>query len=335
MSGSSQQKSVTKTRILAGDVGATKTNLALIDVSRNRVDVVQEAAYKTSEFSSCEKMIQQFLPGISKPEKICLGVAGPVTMGKVSMTNTGWLLDERRLSASLNLPVTLLNDLEATAHALPIVPADDLHIIHAGKPSKANKAVIAPGTGLGEAGVYWDGEHHRPFATEGGHCAFAPTTSLDVQLLCYLQEQFEHVSWERVVSGPGLVAIYNFLVLNKNFDEPVWLKEKMLSQNKAAIITENVLTADLCNQTVELFLRYLATEAACLALKHNAGGGIYIAGGIMPRLIKVLNNNLFHKWFCNAGRLKAFLEDIPITLLCNPKLPVLGAALFGAGVAKR
>lgn len=315
-------------RILAGDIGATKTNLSLFSIDPFGLHLLHEATFRTRDFSSADEMIEQFIAGTARPDKICLGVAGPVAEGMVTMTNLDWKLNEKIMSESFNLPVVLLNDLEATAYALPLLGSADSHSIHKGVTKNGNRAVIAPGTGLGEAGLYWDRRKHKPFGTEGGHGIFAPTTELDIELLAFLQRRFGHVSWERIVSGPGICAIYDFLVLSKDRDEPAWLKEKILTHDKATIICEYALSSSVCAETIDHFLRYLATEAASLALKLNAIGGMYIGGGIVPHLVPVLDNKRFHHWFCNAGRMKSYLQNIPITLLTNTRLPVFGAAWF-------
>jgi len=316
-------------RILAGDIGATKTNLSLFSIDPSGLHILHEARFRSRDFASANEMIEQFIAETSQPDKICLAVAGLVADGVVTMTNLDWKLNEEVLAETFNLPVVLLNDLEATAYALPLLGAADFHHVYKGFTRAGNKAVIAPGAGLGEAGLFWDGRKHLPFATEGGHSHFAPTTELDMELMVFLQRRFGYVGWERLLSGPGISAIYDFLVLNKDRDEPAWLKEKILTHDKATMICEYALTSSVCAEAIDHFLRFLATEAASLALKVNAVGGIYIGGGIVPHLIPVLDNKRFHHWFCNAGRLKSHLQNVPITLLINTRLPVFGAAWFG------
>ena len=321
--------------VLAGDLGATKTNLAICSWNGKTLSVLKTGTYTTRDFSDVTSMIREFLSTEKLPEKICLGVAGPVQKGVVSMTNAGIEINSEELSKQFDgLPVELINDLEATANSLAVIEEKDIHVLHRGKEEVGgNAAVIAPGTGLGEAGLYYDRSGYHPFATEGGHCDFAPATELDMELLHFLKRKFDHISWERVVSGPGISVIYDFLYHEKEREAPAWLKDKILAHDKPTVISEHVDDCGICRETMEIFLRYLAAEAANLVLKFKATGGLFIAGGIIPHLVPILHEDYFLKWFCHRGRMKTLLENVPVRIILNEEAPLLGAAYHGANTS--
>lgn len=316
--------------ILAGDIGATKANLAIFHWDGDRLRSKREASYKSKDYPTVHHLLQDFLKESDKPESICLGVAGPVEEGKAHLTNLGWSLDSKTISAQLQgLPVTLVNDLEAAANSLAVLDEKDVHTLYRGVNGGGNAAILAPGTGLGEAGLYHGKDGFFPFATEGGHSPFAPQTEFDIELYYYLKRKFGHVSFERVVSGPGICTLYDFLLQKKEREEPAWLKEKLLVHDKATVISENATECAICRETMDLFFRYLAMEAASLVLKLKATGGLFLGGGILPHLLPILDKDLFHKRFCNMGRLKFLLQDVPVKIILNEKAPLLGAAYYG------
>ncbi|SFE44441.1 glucokinase [Chitinophaga sp. CF118] len=315
--------------LLAGDIGGTKTNLALYNYDGKTFTLLKEDKYLSKDYNSLGKMLTDFL-GDKVPDRMCFGVAGPVLNGKVKITNVPWTIDSNEIAHLYNnIPVHLINDLETTAYGLAVLEEKDLHTIHKGKHIPGNWGIIAPGTGLGEAGIYWDGKNAHPFPTEGGHCDFAPRTEPDLELFTYLQRKFGHVSWERLISGPGIFTIYEFLRDLKEMDAPAWLTDKMLVHDDApALISENADTVPICAETMTLFLRYLAIEAANLALKVKATAGIFIGGGIMPKNLKLVDSHIFIKWFHDFGRMKHLLEDIPVKIILNDKTALLGAAWY-------
>lgn len=325
-----KHKSESHQDILAGDIGATKTNLAICHWDGKGLFIKKNAHYKTLDFQGIGSMIREFIMNEKIPEKICLGVAGPVKDGKVKLTNIGWEISGEDLSIDLGTSAVLVNDLEATAFSLAVLDEKDIHLLHQGeKKAKGNVAIIAPGTGLGEAGLYFDEDGYHPFPSEGGHCDFAPRTDIDIGLYHHLKKQFSHVSWERVVSGPGICSIYDFLHYEMEREEPAWLREKILTHDKATVISENVDECEICKEVIGLFIRYLAHESANLVLKFKATGGLYIAGGIVPHLLPVLNEDIFIKWFHQVGRLKDLLQAVPVKIILNKEAPLLGAAYFG------
>lgn len=321
--------------LLAGDIGATKTNLALLRINGESISILNQQTYHTKDFTGIHEMLQSFIPADNRPEVISLGVAGPVQMNKVTLTNIHWEIDANFLSQQWDsIPVFLLNDIEAIAYGLGTLKQEDTYSLLDGKGgNQGNIGIIAPGTGLGEAGLFWDGECHYPFATEGGHCDFAPRTPLDHDLYLYLQKKYGHVSWERLISGPGIYTIFQFLRDKKEREEPPWLAEKLLVHDPAAVISEYANACAICEETMELFFRYLAYECANTALKLKSTGGIYIGGGIVRQNIHLLDKHVFLKHFCSSGRLNPLLEAIPITVIVSGRIALLGAAYYATHIA--
>jgi len=320
--------------ILAGDIGATKTNLALFKIHKGLLTLLREKSYRTKEYNSFMEMVLSFhrdtLPAI---DGICLGVAGPVIKGKVKGTNFPWEIDSEEISRELQVnSVTLINDMEANAYGLAALRKTDFEILKEGSNIPGNAVIISPGTGLGEAGLYWDGAHYHPYATEGGHCDFSPRSVLDWELWQYLHQKFGHVSWERVVSGPGIYSIYKFLRDFRGMPEPKWLQDKIQQGDAAAVITTvaNEKSDPICVETLDLFVGYLAIEAAQFALKTKATGGVYIGGGIVPKILRMINRKVFTENFVAAGRMNPLLQQMPVQVVLNDKTPLLGAAYYGA-----
>jgi glucokinase len=318
--------------VLAGDVGATKTNLALIKFDGDKTVVLKDTRYKSSDYQNIIELADTFISGISLPDAVCFGVAGPVLDGNARLSNINWEINQNELSGHFGVKnVQLINDLEATAWGLAMLTEKDLDMLHSGQESPVgNAAVIAPGTGLGEAGLYWDGEYYHPFATEGGHCDFASRNGFDFELYSFLQHKFGHVSWERLVCGPGIVHIYEFLREEKKREEPGWLKEKMKNADAAVIISQHAEQSAICKEAMQLFVRYLAYESANLVIKLKATGGLFIGGGIVPQIVPLLQNNVFYSSFCQSGRLNYLLEKVAVKIILNTKTALLGAAWYGA-----
>jgi glucokinase len=273
-----------------------------------------------------------------KPERATFGVAGPVLNGQATITNLPWVMSEAQLQTALDLSpggVRLMNDLVAIAYAVPWLEPDDVHTLNEGQtvPDGA-KAIIAPGTGLGEGYLTWDGARYRAHASEGGHTDFAPTNLLEVDLLRYLLDRFGHVSYERVCSGQGLRNIYAFLKDTGLAEEPTWLAERLASvDDPNPVIVETALggdrQCDLCVATLETFVAILGTEAGNMALNILATGGVYLGGGIPPRILPALEGGGFMKDFQDKGRMSDLMTRIPVHVILNPKVALLGAACHG------
>jgi glucokinase len=315
---------------LAGDIGATKTNLACYQwIDGNRTSL-KESTYQSAQHNSILEILELFLDGMPAVNTICLAVAGPVVNDKASLTNLHWEINRRDITTYFKTEnVFLVNDLEANAYGLAVLEPSDLYVVHqADQAYQGNAAIISPGTGLGEAGLFWDGKFFHPFATEGGHGDFAARDSTDTELLYFLGKKFGHVSWERMVCGPGIVNIYQFLKDVKKMDEPGWLKDKIADGDMASVISEHIDRSGLCDETIRLFFRYLAHESANLVLKLNATGGLFIGGGIAPKLISCFDRYQFFSAYCNSGRLNFLLEKVSINVIMKDKAALLGAAFF-------
>ena len=323
--------------ILAADIGATKTNLGIFPLEPGR-PAIREETYTTRDFKDAGKMLEKFLSEGQPPQlaRACLGVPGPVLDNQSTTTNLPWLIDGGQLAADLGIPeIRLVNDLEATATAIPHLGEADLFTINRGlRRQHGNIAVISPGTGLGEGflTVGADGRY-RAYPSEGGHCDFAPANQQEVDLLQYLQEILGHVSYEQVCSGLGLMNLYGFLKKGRKDLEPAWLSQQLsAAPDPSRVIIEAALDGKqeslLCLETMRLFVGILGSEAGNLALKTMATGGLYIGGGITPRIRKILDSSLFLKGFFNKGRVSQILSDIPVHVIMNQKAPLNGAALL-------
>ncbi|MDZ4679840.1 MAG: glucokinase [Saprospiraceae bacterium] len=320
------------TVLLAADVGGTKTDVALFRRCNGAMLLEKEAVFPSKKFDSLSDIILNFSGNAPLPGRLSIAFAGPVLQGKATATNLDWHVDVEVLGRELGIPeVFLLNDLEAEAYGVAALTEQDLTTIFSGNnPVEGNMAIIAPGTGLGEAGLIWDGRLFHPFATEGGHTDFAPRTEFDWELLLFLQKQFGHVSWERVVSGSGIHQIYCFLRDEKKREEPANLRERMKSSDPSAAIAlaarEN---CPICEETMQLFVQYLAIETSNLALKLKSTGGIFIGGGILPKIWDENFREIFLEHFFQIGRMRPLLEGMTIQLILNPKTALLGAAWYG------
>ncbi len=325
--------------ILAGDIGGTKTNLALFDAESWPGPAIAEETFPSSDYPNLETLVKEFLAGIEyHVDSAGFGVAGPVVNGTAKITNLPWAMDEVGLAKALDLKsVRLINDVLALAHALPLLSEKDLHPIRKGRAVKGGAlAVIAPGTGLGEAFLAWDGREYQAYASEGGHADFAPADSMQTSLLEYLRKKYGHVSYERVCSGSGLVNIYDFLKESGYGHEPEWLTEKLaLSKDRTPVIVkaamDETMPCPLCQETLKIFAGVLGAEAGNMALKIVASGGVYLGGGIPPRIIPALEGGHFLKAFGSKGRMSSLLEKIPMNVILNPKSALLGAAGHAIG----
>ena len=323
--------------LLAGDIGGTKTNLAVFSSETGWRKPFAEATYASINYADLESLVREFLAQHDFTiDRASFGVAGPVVAGHASITNLPWMMDEQQLQHSLHIPsVRLMNDLDAIAHSVPHLDSQDLYVLNKGQAIPGGAiAVIAPGTGLGEAFLTWDGSQYKAHTSEGGHADFAPANSLQVELLRYLMVRFPHVSFERLCSGKGIPNIYDFLKDSGDAEQPQWLAEQLAAaQDRSPVIVNNALDKDnaceLCVATLNVFASILAAEASNLALKVLATGGVYIGGGIPPRILSYLQNNQFMQAFTHKGRLTPLLTQMPVHVILNAKVALLGAAIHG------
>ena len=317
--------------ILAGDIGGTNARLALFDNSGSELTMAVQTGYRAHEFPSLQAIVRLFLqanPG--KIDAACLGVAGPVLMNRVNATNLAWEVDGATLSQNLRLPpVMLLNDLVAYAYGALAMPAAQLVVLQAGSPIEGNRALIAAGTGLGVAGLLWSNGKHLPVPTEGGHADFAPTDDLGVDLFRYLRAKFGHVSFERVLSGPGLQNIYEFLRDSGRASEPLELRDELAASADApALISAYGMSAKypICEQALEVFCCYYGACAGNVALNFIATGGLYVGGGIAIKMLAKLEQSDFLEAFNRKGRLSSVVKAIPVVLINNEHAGLIGAA---------
>jgi len=326
--------------LVVGDIGGTKTDLAVFSSEAGPRKPLAEATFHSAGYGSLELLVREFLDQAKLPvDRGSFAVAGPVVEGRAKITNLPWVIDEDRLQKALNLTsMSLRNDLEAIAYAVPFLQPEDLDTLNAGKPEpQGSIAVIAPGTGLGEAFLTWDGSRYRAYPSEGGHADFAPTNDLQIELLRYLRRQHEHVSYERVCSGIGLPNIYSYLRTSGHGPEPPWLAQQLASaEDHTPIIVDAALDTakrcELCIAALDTFVSVLGAETANLALKVLSTGGIYLGGGIPPRIVPVLKQQWFMQAFLDKGRMSNLLAGMPVHIILNPKAARLGAAYLGLGL---
>lgn len=321
--------------ILAGDIGGTSTRLAFFDSSCGKLSLQAEACFSSRDAGSLEEIVARFVreQGIAA-ERACFGIAGPIRQGRVITPNLPWSVAADELARTLGLAeVQLINDLAANAHGIDLLGPEDFVVLNQGVPDPTGPiAVISAGTGLGEAFAYWDGSAHHPLPSEGGHADFAPRNELEAELLLYLRAEHGRVSTERVVSGPGLRNIYRFLRDARHRPETPTVAEAMRRGDPSAVITRAALAGEcpLCGETLDMFISLYGAEAGNVALQVLATGGIYLGGGIAPKIIERLKGPGFMLAFSAKGRLSPLLETIPVRVILNEKTALLGAGRCAA-----
>ena len=320
--------------ILAGDIGGTSTRLAFFEALEGRLRPVIEKTYPSRKYTGLDDIAAAFVAEHPMAfDRACFGIAGPVQHDRVVTPNLPWVVDAQSLSRGLRVAkVKLINDLEANAYGIATLVPEDLVTLNHGAPgAQGNRAVISVGTGLGEAGLFWDGQAHQPFACEGGHADFAPRNHLEAELLLQLLGRLEHVSTERVLSGPGLRVIYDFLRDTKRGEEPAWLHEELSQGDPSAGISRIALEgrSDLCAAALDLFVSLYGAEAGNLALKTMSTGGVYVGGGVAPRILNRLQSPLFMAAFTAKGRMRPLLEAMPVHVIMKEATALFGAARCG------
>ncbi len=327
-------------KVLAGDIGGTKTSLAVIELEGSQREVLAQEHYPSTAYASLDDVVREFMAAQNPAcDYASFGIAGPVKDGKCDTTNLPWQIDAQMLADALGFRrVWLINDLEANAWGIGILKEDDIYTLSAGNPdARGNASIISAGTGLGQAGLYWDGERHWPFGSEGGHADFAPASKLEISLLHYLQRQYDHVSWERVVSGMGLVSIYEFLSEHRQIETPAWLGAEMRDGDSAAAITHAAQAGrcPVCSETLDMFVKLYGVEAGNHALKIMATGGVYIGGGIAPRILDQLKGENFLHGFWSKGRMEPLMRSMPVRVILNDHTALYGAAVYADSELKR
>jgi glucokinase len=318
--------------ILAGDVGGTKVHLALFDFINGKLECSRDKIFPAKSYSGLEEIVTEFL-GAFKVTAACFGVPGPVRNGRLRLTNLPWTLDSNELSVSLGIKhVFLINDLEANGYGVSELTAEQIYTLSEGDVSQiGNRALIAAGTGLGEALLIWSDGSHSPYPSEGGHADFAPRNEDEIDLLRFLKQKYNgRISTERVVSGIGLTNIYEFLREVRGLDEPNWLAERIAAEDPNAVITELALGAksEICEKALDMFVSAYGAEAGNFALKLLSVGGVYIGGGIAPRILEKLKDGTFMKAFTDKGRLSQLLINMPVRIILESRAALLGAATY-------
>jgi glucokinase len=325
--------------LLAGDIGGTKTVLALYEENSNPSNPLNQETFSSGKYDSLEAIVREFLqslkPGQRHVKRAAFGAAGPVVGGKATLPNLPWVIEESKLQSIFDFDtVKVINDLEAIGYAVPVLEDADLEIVKGGEPEpNGNIAVVAPGTGLGETFLSWDGARYTVHPSEGGHADFAPVNELQLGLFDYLLERFDHVSCERVCSGTGIPNIYAYIKDSGLAEEPDWLASELASaEDPNAVIISNAAderrACPICTLTAETFVAILAAEAGNMVLRCMATGGVFLGGGIPRRILPMLQKPNFKRWFVRKGRLSHLPERTPVKVIMHPKTALVGAASF-------
>ncbi len=312
--------------LLAGDIGGTKTHLALCESGKK----IKEKKYPSQDFKTLEEIVKDFLSDVKAPiGKACFGIAGPIKDQKVIATNIPWVIESTRLQKELSIEkVVLINDLEANAYGIKTLSDDEFFVLNKGDSNaRGNQALISAGTGLGEAGLYYNGKEHFPFASEGGHSDFAPRNDREIKLLKYLQSKFNHVSYERALSGYGLYNLFSYLVDVEKELVPKEILDTIDQKKGPKIISQKGLQekGSIFEKTLDWFVSLYGAEASNMALKMMAIGGLYIGGGIAPKILDKMTSGIFMKAFLQKGRFEELLSKIPIKIILNENTALLGA----------
>jgi glucokinase len=328
--------------LLAGDIGGTKTTLAVFSQEQGPLEPLARETFPSRNYAGLDAIVREFLDAVDvEVDRASFGVAGPVIENRVEVTNLPWIVDADELEESLGLsPVRLLNDLASIANAVPFLEPDERHTLKQGQPDADGAiAVVAPGTGLGEAFLTWDKDdgRYRPHASEGGHTDFGPVTPRQIQLLRYLWARHEHVSYELVCSGIGIPNLYTYYRDGGYAEEPDWLAEQLAqAEDPTPVIVgaalDDEVACELCSLTLDTFVSILGAEAGNLALKVMATGGVYLGGGIPPRILPALEQPGFLEAFHSKGRHTDLMRRIPVHVILNSDIALLGAACYGLGI---
>src|ERR1700723_26585 len=320
--------------ILAGEIGATRTRLAAFETEGSGLHCVVKKNYESQQRDGLSGILADFIKTEGIPvHSACLGVAGPVRAGRSKISNLPWVIDAREVAKQLRLDsVGLLNDLEAFAYEIDGLESKDFITLSEGtEEAEGNRAVISAKTGLGMAGLYWDGFRHHPFACEGGHADFAPRNDLQMELLAYLQKKYGRISCERILSGPGIKNIYDFLRDAHKAEEPEWLRTQMTTApDPPALISKTALEgkAASCDQTMSIFVSIFGAETGNCALNFMSTGGIFIGGSIAAKIVPRMKDPVFLESFLDKGRMGTILKDMPVKIVINDDCGMIGAARY-------
>lgn len=318
--------------VLAGDVGGTNARLALVEIEGPDAKIVEHARYPSREYPGLAPIVQRFLQETSarpRPDRACFAIACPVVADECTAPNLPWTISSRKLAAEIGIPeTTLVNDFVGVGYGIELLKPEDLIALQEGSPVPHGPiALIGPGTGLGQGYLLWAGDHYRVLPSEGGHGDFAPRGKLQADLLQFLDRELDRVSWERLLSGPGLHNIYRFLLASGLEAEQPAVRAEMKSEDPAVVISRHALagTDRLSERALDLFCEILGAQAGNLALTIVATAGVYLAGGIAPKIVDRLKAGLFQQAFRDKGRMSDLLSRIPVHVVANPSVGLLGA----------
>ena len=325
--------------ILAGDVGGTKVHLALYSFEGGKLAPVRDKKFPAANYACLDDVVKEFLADEEEQKQdiqaCCFGCPGPVRDGRLKLTNLPWSLDARLLQQSLGIEhIFLINDLEANGYGIPELAPESIFTLHQGDPAAVgHRGLVSAGTGLGECLLIWDAKtrQHQPLPSEGGHSDFAARDDREIALLEYLRRTLNgRVSFERVVSGLGIKNLYAFLRDDQKMEEPGWLKDRLAHEDPNAVIGQCAEdgSSEICYETMQMFTAAFGAEAGNVALKVLAAGGIYLGGGIAPKILKTMQNGAFTTSFLDKGRLSPLLESIPVRVILDDTCALLGAAAF-------
>lgn len=323
---------------LVGDIGGTKTNIAILDSNGNSFKTVFEKSFLSKDYDTLrtivKKVFEEDIKGKFNITKACFGVAGPIKNGKCDATNLPWIVDSKKIAEVLNLgnnDVFLLNDLEAAAYGIDCLTDKDIFILNEGEEQKnGTRCLISAGTGLGESIIVHDEKNYRPIPSEGGHTDFAARNKTEMDLLEFLMDKYGRISYERILSGPGLLNTYEFFKKTSTQDISGWLSERIKEEDPSAVISEVAMSKkdESCEKALDLFVSVYGAEAGNLALKSLATGGVYIGGGIAPKILDKIKEGSFMQAFTNKGRLSIMISQMPVKVILNPKHPLLGCGNY-------
>jgi glucokinase len=317
--------------VLGGDVGGTNARLAVVELDGRTARITRERKYRSRDYPGLAPIVRRFCEEEgTRPDRACFGIACPVVGDDCTAPNLPWTINARQLAADIEIPrVTIINDFVAVGYGIESLGPSDLATLQEGKPvAQGPIALIGAGTGLGQGFLLWEKDHYRVLASEGGHGDFAPRGALQAGLLQFLGREFDRVSWERLLSGPGMANTYRYLLASAVAPEQATVRTEMGQEDPAAVIARHALAGTDClsDRALDLFCEILGAQAGNLALTVVATGGVYLAGGIAPRIVERLASGPFLKAFRDKGRLSELLSRIPVHVIMNPNVALLGAA---------
>ena len=317
---------------LVGDIGGTKTNILIYCLNGSKENkILFEKTFPSKDYDSLRTIVKSVVDENNfKISAACFGIAGPVKNKRCEATNLPWIIDAKKIAEVLKIDlenVHLLNDLEAAAYGIECLTEKDLYVLNDGEEEKhGTRCLISAGTGLGESIIVWNGNEYKPIPSEGGHADFAPRSKIEIELLSFLMNKYGRVSYERILCGPGLFNVYEFFKQTSYQDISSWLLDRIKNEDPSAVISEIGMSKkdEACEKALDLFVSVYGAQSGNLALTSLATGGVYIGGGIAPKILEKIKDGAFMQSFMNKGRLSVMVANMPVKVILNPKHPILG-----------